>query len=169
MTTEPTTANPIVDHGEQMAAVPDEAVDVAAKLLDKVVSGHLDAAHEYVENDGGAVEDYSPHPVSIEGDARAIVAAVTPLIADETVLQVGRDLLDDGIEAVLHRLVGEKHAAFILQNIQAEAVEDAARAKFGLPLTAHGSIRQDLYDYAKALRAAPLPGSPLADSEGGVR
>jgi hypothetical protein len=98
-----------------------------------------------------------------------VIEAVTPVIADETALQIGRDLLEDGIEAVLHRLVGEKHAAFVLNLVRAEAVEDAARAKFGLTLTAHGSIRQDLYDYAKELRAAPLPGSPLADPEGGVR
>lgn len=62
------------------AAVPDDVVDIAVPLLNQLVSGHLDAAHEYVENDNGAVEDYSPHPASIESDARAIVAAVTPIL-----------------------------------------------------------------------------------------
>lgn len=84
MSTEtPDTTNrpgPIVEHGEQMSAVPDEAADLAAKLVEQIVSGHLNAAAESVERGDGAFEDYSPHPNSIERDARAIVAAVTPVL-----------------------------------------------------------------------------------------
>lgn len=72
--------NPITEHAAQMAAVPDEAADIASKLVEQVVSGHLDSALEAVERGDGAFEDYSPHPISIEGDARAIVAAVTPVL-----------------------------------------------------------------------------------------
>lgn len=74
--------NPITEHAAQMAAVPDEAADIASKLVEQIVSGHLDAALEAVERGDGAFEDYSPHPISIEGDARAIVAAVTPTLTD---------------------------------------------------------------------------------------
>jgi hypothetical protein len=89
-------------------------------------------------------------PESFNRTARAIVA------------QLGRDLMEEGIEYALHRLVGEKHAVFVLNQVRAEGVEDAARKVFGTTLTAHGAIRQDLYDYAKKVRATPLPGSPLA-------
>lgn len=71
---------PIVEHGAQMAAVPAEAADIASKLVEQIVSGHLDAALEVVERGDGAFEDYSPHPIGIEGDARAIVAAVAPIL-----------------------------------------------------------------------------------------
>jgi hypothetical protein len=65
---------------DAIANVPDEVADIAIKLLEQVVSGHLDAALESVERGDGAFEDYSPHPISIESDARAIVAAVTPIL-----------------------------------------------------------------------------------------
>lgn len=92
--------------------------------------------------------------------ARAVVAAVQEPIEQ----QIGRDLLDDGIESVLMRLLGEANAVFVLNVVRAEAVEDAAREEFGSTLTADGAIRSRLYAHAKKVRATPLPGSPLAQS-----
>lgn len=82
MTAEPTP--------EEIAAVPDEAADIARKLLDQIVSGHLESAEDYE----GEIEDYSPHPISIEGDARAIVAAVTNIIAAKTLMEAKERLND---------------------------------------------------------------------------
>jgi hypothetical protein len=62
---------------EAIAAVPDEAADIARKLLDQIVAAHASCAANAAE----LGEPYSAHPISIEGDARAIVAAVTPVLA----------------------------------------------------------------------------------------
>jgi hypothetical protein len=97
-------ADPIVEHGKQMAAVPDEAADIASKLVEQVVSGHLDAALEAVERGDGAFEDYSPHPISIEGDARAIVAAVTPILLAQ--LQGRLDTAEGQLAAVRENQLG---------------------------------------------------------------
>jgi hypothetical protein len=61
---------------EAIAAVPDEAADIARKLLDQIVAAHASCAANAAE----LGEPYSAHPISIEGDARAIVAAVTPIL-----------------------------------------------------------------------------------------
>lgn len=79
MTTPDSTTDRLAE-AAALAAVPDEAADIASKLVRQIVSGHLDAALESVERGDGGFEDYSPHPISIEGDARAIVAAVTPIL-----------------------------------------------------------------------------------------
>lgn len=99
-------------------------------------------------------------PGDFADEARAVVAAVQEPIEQ----QLGRDLMEDGLESVLYRLIGEKHMVVVLNIVRAEAVEDAARKVFGTTLTAHGAIRQDLYDHAKSIRATPLPGSPLAEA-----
>lgn len=93
-------------------------------------------------------------PESFNRTARAIVA------------QLGRDLMEEGIEYALLHLIGEKHAVFVLNQVRAEGVEDAARVEFGSTLTADGAVRARLHAHAKKVRATPLPGSPLA--EGGA-
>ncbi len=78
MSTNETTDRPV--EAAALAAVPDEAADIARKLLGQVVSAHLSDA------DGEGEDHIGPHPISIEGDARAIVAAVTPVLAKEAIL-----------------------------------------------------------------------------------
>jgi hypothetical protein len=95
-------------------------------------------------------------------EARAVVAAVHQTIADETALQLGRDLLDDGLESFLHRLIGEKHALFVLNLVRAEAIEDAAAREFNAATPTDARLRLRLYSRAAEVRATPLPGSPLA-------
>jgi len=95
-------------------------------------------------------------------EARAVVAAVQQPIADATALQLGRDLLDDGLEPFLRRLIGEKHAVFVLNLIRAEAIEDAAAREFNAATPTDARLRARLYSRAAEVRATPLPGSPLA-------
>lgn len=46
--------------------------------------------------------------------ARAVVAAVRPLLAAETALELGRDCLQNGLVSFLTRLVGEANADRLL-------------------------------------------------------
>lgn len=74
---------------EAIAAVPDAAADIARKLLDQIVAAHASAAANAAE----LGEPYSAHPISIEGDARAIVAAVTPIIRAQALAEVRKNQL----------------------------------------------------------------------------
>ncbi|THV25984.1 hypothetical protein [Glycomyces paridis] len=96
--------------------------------------------------------------INCNDEARAVVAAVQEPIEQ----QLGRDLLDDGIEAVLTRLLGEANAVFVLNLVRAEAIEDAAAREFNAATPTDGRLRARLYSRAAEVRATPLPGSPLA-------
>lgn len=71
----------------EVAAIPAAAADAARSLLDEAITEHLTEA-ELAYDEG---EHYSPHPISIEADARAILAAARPLLdTDDNALD--RDL-----------------------------------------------------------------------------
>lgn len=72
----------------EVAAIPAAAAEAARGLLDEAITEHLTEA-ELAYDDG---EHYSPHPVSIEADARAILAAARPL------LDTDGDALDRDLE-----------------------------------------------------------------------
>src|SRR5688500_3626379 len=60
------------------------------------------------------------------GEARAVVAAVRPPIADEVALQLGRDCLRDGVGPFLTRLVGREQASRLIGAIAAETLNGMA-------------------------------------------
>lgn len=58
--------------------------------------------------------------------ARTVAAAVRPPIADEVALELGREVLRDGLTSFLHRLVGPENTARLLAPIATETLRAAA-------------------------------------------
>lgn len=67
---------------------------------------------------------YSAH--SGPWDAREVVAKVRPLIAGEVALELGREVLRDGLVPFLDRLVGPENATRLLAPIATETLSAAA-------------------------------------------
>lgn len=80
-----TTAESLDPTWEEKANVPDEAATIVSTMLEQFLSGHLDDADREGDDWSGA------HPISVEGDARAIVAAVTPIITAQALAEVRKN------------------------------------------------------------------------------